>query len=152
MQGAGAGIQGSLFPKLCKSAKGFGVWTCQDLRALLDSSPLTEGILRRAVVTTWILRRAEVTMWILQQQLGEFCLCFPAVSSHPEMVLNPAGMTVRSQQFLLIVSVGPAACSVEGNGSAESRTELWLMRAGPAWPGKVVVVFPVLHSSPHCIP
>lgn len=147
MCGAGTGIQGSLFPQLCRSAKGFGAWACQHLRSLLDSSLLAEGIFSRAVMT----------MWTLKQYLGElFCLrhCCVLGLSHPA---SPHGGTEEGSKWdhcntctACLWDLLPAG--VEGNGSAEFREELWLMKAGPAWPGEVVVVFPVLHSSPCCVP
>lgn len=61
-------------------------------------------------------------------------LCPRALPSSSLLTEEPSRGEVRSLQHLHSVSVGPAA--VEGNGSAEFREELWLMKAGPASPGR----------------
>lgn len=61
-------------------------------------------------------------------------------------------MKVKSLQQLLSVSVGPAACRCgrEWLSRVQRRAVVDESRASLAW--EVVVVLPVLHSSPYCIP
>lgn len=152
MCGAGTGIQGSLFPQLCRSAKGLGAWACQHLRSLLDSSLLAEGIFSRAVMT----------MWTLKQYLGElFCLrhCCVLGLSHPA---SPHGETREGSKWdhcntctACLWDLLPAG--VERNGSAvqrravvdESRASL-ARRGGCGVP--CPAQFTLLHSLNLCVP